>query len=112
MPHAITCDLAFAVLAAQKHSQLVILMDPKDTTTVGSAALETNDDDPTSRVVVSVAEPVQGQVHGVQGRMAPQDQSNEQQQGVTAKDNCTDERTTEAMSHGWQAHKLLGLLGS
>ena len=39
------------MLAAQKHSQLVILMDPKDTTTVGSAALETIEHDPTSRVV-------------------------------------------------------------
>ena len=85
MSHAITCDLAFALLAAQKHSQLVILMDPKDTTTVGSAALETNDDDPTSRVVVSVADHVQGQVHGVQGRMALQGQSNEQQQDATGK---------------------------
>ena len=79
--------MAFALLAAQKHSQLVILMDPKDTTTVGSAALETIEDDPTSRVVVSVAEQVQGQVHGVQGRMAPQDQSNEQQQGATVNNN-------------------------
>ena len=51
-------------------------MDPKDTTTVGSAALETIEDDPTSRVVVSVAEQVQGQVHGVQGLVALQDQPN------------------------------------
>ena len=35
-------------------------MDPDGTATVGSAALETMEDDPTSKAVVSVAE--QGQV--------------------------------------------------
>ena len=40
---------------------------------------------------------------GVHGRMALQSQSNEQQQGATVTDNCTAERTTTAMSRGWQA---------
>ena len=77
-------------------------MDPKCTATVGSAALETMEDDPTSTAVVSVAE--QGQVqHGLQGRSAAQDQCNEQLQGVPVKDSYSEERTAEAMSPGQHA---------
>ena len=56
----IPCNLPFGLLVTHKRSQLDIHMDPKCTATVGSAALETMEDDPTSKAVVSVAE--QGQV--------------------------------------------------
>ena len=50
-------------------------MDPKSTATVGSAAVATVEDDPTSTAVVGVAE--QGRVrHGVQGLVALQGQPN------------------------------------
>ena len=39
----------------------------------------------------------------MQGRLAFQDQCNEQLQGVPVKDNYSDERTAEAMSLGWHA---------
>ena len=98
----IPCNLPFGLLVIHKRSQLDIHMDPDDTATVGSAALETMENDPTSKTVVSVAE--QGQVqHGLQGRLASQDQCNEQLEGVPVKDNYSDERTAEAMSPGWHA---------
>ena len=56
----IPCNLPFGLLVSHKRFQLDIHMDPDGTATVGSAALETMEDDPTSKAVVSVAE--QGQV--------------------------------------------------
>ena len=98
----IPCSLPFDLLVIQKRSQLDSHKDPNDTATVGSAALETMEGDPPSKAVMSVA--AHGQVqHGLQGRLAPQDQSSELQQGVSAKDTHSDERTPEAMSPGWRA---------
>ena len=69
-------------------------MDPKGTATVGSAAVETVEDDPTSTAMVGVAE--QGRVElGAQGRSATQDQCNEQVQGVLVKDSYSEERAAD-----------------
>ena len=56
--------LGCILLAAHTHSQLVISWLPRTPLQL----LETVDDVPMSRVALGVADQVQGQVHGVQGR--------------------------------------------
>ena len=78
-------------------------MDAVDANTVGSAA-RTVDDDPMSRLVWSVPDQVQGQVHEIQGQTALHAKSNEYPQGGKDQEGRTDGRTTEATSvQGWQA---------